>query len=395
MLPIKECPCKHGYSYYNIRGAKNNMASFRKRGSKWSVRISFYENKKRNYIEKSGFKTKSEAQKYAAEQERLLNKGIKINRPNIPFVEYFHDWYETYKANKVTQITLNRYKVTETALRTFFKDALIKSINRTDYQKFINWYGANHAPHSVNRTNSLIRNCVKSAILDDYIQKDFTAGITMVSNKDKMIDVEYLSVDEIKTLLNETMSKLDTRYTSRYMIVTAILTGMRIGEISALTWNDIDFKNQTININKSWDVRSGIKPTKTKSSVRTIAVSKELLDILSQLKINNTKEVFKCNLGTIPTGTAVNKTLRAILKKCGLEKKNFHFHSLRHAHVAYLLYQNIDIYVISKRLGHENITTTLNIYAYLMDEHSEKENEVIRQKISELFNGGQNVGKMP
>lgn len=361
------------------------MASFRKRGNKWSVRISYQENGKQKQKEKSGFRTKAEAQKYAIEQEQLLNKGIKINKPDISFVGYFCDWYKTYKANKVTEITLNRYKVTASVLEKFFGDTLIKSINRTDYQKFINEYGANHAPHSVNRTNSLIRNCVKSAILDDYIQKDFTAEITIVSNKDKMLDVEYLSVDEIKTLLNKTISKLDTRYTSRYMIVTAILTGMRIGEISALTWNDIDFKNQTIDINKSWDIRTGVKPTKTKGSMRTIAAPSELLDILSQLKINNTKEVFKCNLGTIPTGTAVNKTLHAILKDCGLEKKNFHFHSLRHAHVAYLLYKNIDIYAISKRLGHENITTTLNIYAYLMDEHTRREDEVIKKKISELF----------
>lgn len=368
------------------------MASFRKRGNKWSVRISYQENGKQKQKEKSGFRTKAEAQKYAIEQEQLLNKGILLNSKDILFCTYFKKWYETFKADNISPSTLRRYSNIEKRIKEYFNDVGMQKITRTDYQKFINWYGASHAPETVSKLNSIIKSCVQSALLDNQIQIDFTQKISLVSNKDKIVKVEYLNVDEIKTLLWKTVSKLNRHFTSRYMIVTAILTGMRYGEVAALTWDDIDFENQTININKSWDNIFGLKPTKTESSIRKITVSNELLDLLSELKKNNHKEIFKNQYGTIPSSNAVNKTLREMMKECNLTNKNFTFHSLRHAHVAYLIFEGVDIYAISKRLGHKDITMTLNRYAYLMNEHEEKENELIRQKITKLFAQGQNKG---
>lgn len=68
--------------------------------------------------------------------------------------------------------------------------------------------------------------------------------------------------------------------------------------------------------------------------------------------------VFINQYGTIPTSSAVNKTLRDCLSEISINKRGFHFHSLRHTHVAYLLSEGIDIYAIAKRLGHSDITTT-------------------------------------
>ncbi|WP_323075393.1 tyrosine-type recombinase/integrase, partial [Limosilactobacillus reuteri] len=65
--------------------------------------------------------------------------------------------------------------------------------------------------------------------------------------------VDYLTTSELQTLKKNVISKLERYNTSRYMILTAIYTGMRKGEIQALTWNDIDFLHSTISISKSWD----------------------------------------------------------------------------------------------------------------------------------------------
>ena len=72
------------------------------------------------------------------------------------------------------------------------------------------------------------------------------------------------------------------------------------------------------------------------------------------------------------------------MKKAGIVKRNYTFHSLRHSHVAYLLSQGIDIYAISKRLGHSNMTTTGNIYAYLIDEYKHKLDDEIERKLAQL-----------
>lgn len=361
------------------------MASIRKKGNTWSVRISWQENGKQRQREKSGFKTKAEAKKYGIEQEEFMNKGFGILAKDVPFADYFKTWYTTFKTKDVSPITLKRYKNFYKQISKFFDVQGIQTITRLNYQEFINEYGATHAPDTVNKLNAIVKNCVQSALLDGLIQRDFTLGITITSNKDKILQVEYLNIDEIKAVMHAATSKLEKNYTSRYMIITAILTGMRLGEISALTWNDIDFEKQTININKSWDAQSGIKPTKTKSSIRTIAVPKELLDILSDLKVNKNEYVFLNQYQRIPGSNAVNKTLRSLLDECNLVKRGFHFHSLRHSHVAFLLYKNVDIYAISKRLGHANITTTINKYAYLMQEHEVRENELILKGIREMF----------
>ena len=84
------------------------------------------------------------------------------------------------------------------------------------------------------------------------------------------------------------------------------------------------------------------------------------------------------------TSGAVNATLRELLKKLKIHRKNFHFHSLRHSHVALLLANGIDIYAISKRLGHSNTTTTSEVYAYLIDEYKEKTDDKIIKTLENI-----------
>ena len=81
--------------------------------------------------------------------------------------------------------------------------------------------------------------------------------------------------------------------------------------------------------------------------------------------------------GDIPTSNAVNKTLKSLLKGLGIHRKGFHFHSLRHSHVALLLAHGVDLYAISKRLGHSSTATTSKIYAYLIDEYRDKTDQQI------------------
>lgn len=110
---------------------------------------------------------------------------------------------------------------------------------------------------------------------------------------------------------------------------------MRPGEIKVLTWHDIDFKNHTISISKSWDYDNNKiinydsddinKETKNKSSTRIIKVDQNLLNILDQLKVNHHERLFIGKDGTIPSSNAVNKVLRKQLAKIRLKKMVFIF----------------------------------------------------------------------
>lgn len=362
--------------------------NFMKRGKTWTVRVSWRDsNSSLRQKSKGGFATKQSAKKYGIELETKIQNGTMIDKISVAFSDYFDEWYKTYKVPKLTTQTINRYKIISRLIRENFRKTKIDKITRRSYQKFINDFGSTHAKDTVRKTNTIIRACIKNAILDDVLIKDFTQNIELVFDKSKEVKVEYLNLEELQKLTNGLIMEIDRKFTSRYMILTAIYTGMRLGEIMALTWEDINFNWKTISINKAWDYFNGggFKETKNESSKRIIRVNQNFLSILEQLKKNNKTMVFENQFGTIPTSNAVNKTLRDVMKSVDLKKNNFHFHSLRHSHVAYLLSQNIDLYSISKRLGHSDIQTTSRVYAYLLNEHKAKLDDKIEYSLDNLI----------
>lgn len=362
------------------------MANFMKRGKKWQARITWRDsNGKLHQKSKSGFDTKQQAKQYAVKLESQKMSGTNIEE-NPTLAEYYDNWHRIYKKPLISSSTDRHYTFVKNIIDDYFKDKKLKKITRSSYQKFINQYGANHAPETVKKINTIFRACIRSAILDGIITKDFTEQVNLVANKEKQMHVEYLNLAEINKLKNYTLRGRSPHFTSRYMILTAIYTGARLGEIQALTWNDLNYTNRTITINKSWDYLNGggFKPTKNDSSNRTIRVNQQLLDLLNELKPNNSKMIFLDQYHRIPSSNAVNKTLKKIMANANLKKRDFHFHSLRHSHVAFLLSQGADLYIISKRLGHADTTVTSKVYSYLVDEYQNKAEDQIEKYLKNI-----------
>ena len=362
------------------------MANFMKRGNKWQARITWRDSDgKLHQKSRLGFLTKQQARQWAVKMQKEQLDGTDVEK-DPTFEEYFSDWFTTYKKSVISDVTARHYYFTAKLIKKYFSGIKLKKMTRSKYQKFINAYGSNHAPETVKKINTIIRACAKSAVLDGIISKDFTAQVNLVANKNNEMHVEYLSLAEIKKLKEFALRGRSRHFTSRYMILTAIYTGARLGEIQALTWKNIDFLHRTIDINKSWDYLHGgkFKPTKNESSNRTIRVNQELLDLLSELRANDSTMVFTDQYHRIPSSNAVNKTLRKIMNAAGLHKRDFHFHSLRHSHVAYLLSQGADLYIISKRLGHADTTVTSKVYAYLVDEYQDKANDQIEKYLQNI-----------
>lgn len=362
------------------------MSSVRKAKNGYYGVVNFYDkNHKRHQKTTKVFKLKREAQREASNLERELD-AINVDLKDISLTAYYKRWYDTYKGNSsIADVTKNRYLNFYRVIKGYFKSTKIRNIKKLDYQRFINWYGKDHAQKSVSKLNGAVRQCVSYAIDEDILVKDFTHNVQLTYNKDKELQVQYLNSNEIKILKNAVVKGLNPHNTSRYMILTILYTGMRKEEIQALTWNDIDEIHGTISINKAWDERKkDSKPTKTTASKRTITVNRELLHYLDGLKSNSSTMIFRNVFGTIPTSTALNKCLRNIMKQNNIEKQDFHFYSLRHVHVAYLISKGVDIYAISKRLGHTNVTITLNTYSYLIEEYKAKNDNLIINKLSEL-----------
>lgn len=364
------------------------MESITKNHGAYRARVDWYDDDGKRYFKsKSGFKTKAEARRWCRITTTELEKTKGEIKADVAFNKYFDEWYSIYKKNKIADSTAPFYTSLSKAIKEEFGNRKLSKIRRSNYQKFINDYGSKHAKTTVKKVHSTIKAVVASAIYDGIIQKDFTHNIELVWSDKRTWKIDYLNAEEIQRVIDDCTSKLNRRYPSRYMILTAFYTGFRLSEIAALTWNDIDFTNRTIEVTKSYDYRKkDFKETKNASSQRIIKVTQSLLDCLEELKANNSKLVFKSQFGSVPTSNAVNKTLRKILVDCGINKPSYHFHSIRHSHVALLLYNQVDIYAISKRLGHSDITTTTRKYAYMLDELKSKSDDHIEQTLDNLNN---------
>ena len=362
-----------------------------KRGKTWTVQVSWYvpslknkSGKKREYKTKSGFRTKAEAQKWEAEQLVAKSKN-KITNQNPIFVKYYWKWAKTFRIPGKTKNTEKRYTYIKHVIKKEFGATRINQINRARYQQFINKYGSKHSKNTVKETVGILKACVNDAMDEGVIPVNFTNRINMVWDPSKTSKIEYLSISEMQQLIQHLKINLNADYTSRFMILTALYSGMRIGEIMALNWDDINFFKRTISITKSWDyVHKEMKKPKTPNSIRTIRVSDTLLKLLLMLRVNHQDRVFADSHGNIPSDTAVNKCLRYNMKKIHIYHDKFHFHSLRHCHVAYLHARHVDWYKISKRLGHSSVAFTMQVYAYLIEEMDAQEDEYVENVLNDL-----------
>lgn len=178
----------------------------------------------------------------------------------------------------------------------------------------------------------------------------------------------------------------------------AITSGARRGELLALQWNDIDFNNNTIRIEHSLSYTKAlgyqVRMPKTESSVRTISISPKIMNELKGHKhLKNTdrieaKElweggkyffVFSSTFGKPFYPSVPSRYLSRLIERTGLKK--IRFHDLRHSHVTYLMNEGATLNDISKRLGHNSISTTYDIYGHL----DRKRDKAIADMFNVLF----------
>lgn len=359
--------------------------SIYKRGKTWTVQIVLYDkDKKRHFKTKGGFKTKKEASLWEDQQNLAKNAG-RLSTKQYVFLDYFKRWAELYRLPGKAPNTIKRYEYIEHVIENYFGKKKLSELTRASYQDFLNQYGKDHAKNTVSKTTKVIASCLKDAYAEGVISSDVTFKARLTYDEDKTRNPQYLSIDELKALTDQLKTKLNPQNTSRYVILTAIATGARIGEILALRWSDIYNEAQTISITRSYDyVHDDFKVPKTKSSIRTIKITQKLLDLLKPLKVNHQPLIFARPSGELPTPNAVNKALRYNMNKVGLKKRDFHFHSLRHCHVAYLYSQGVDWYKISQRLGHSSVAFTMKVYSYLISEKGREQDKKILSALDKI-----------
>ena len=163
-------------------------------------------------------------------------------------------------------------------------------------------------------------------------------------------------------LFMESMDKRDRYYV---IFMTLFWTGCREGELLALTLNDIDFDNNTIDINKTYFRSEGkdiITTPKTEGSVRVITIPEFLKIELKQYA--EQLYDYPRNERLFPiTARALQKKLKSQIEKANV--REIRVHDLRHSHVAFLINEGVQPLLIKERLGHKDIKVTMNTYGHL------------------------------
>ncbi|MCT2909271.1 site-specific integrase [Schleiferilactobacillus harbinensis] len=366
------------------------MAEIKKRGSKWQYRV-FYtdpDTGKQKSKSKSGFLTKADAVAAANEIEVQKQHGASLGSANVLFSEYYDEWIKDTKLGRYSHQTEIWYKRTSKLIHEGFPGVMLKDVSRRKYTKFLNNYAADHSKESVAKTAMFIRSMVHDAMSERIIFTDFTSGVKNNGKPGKRESDKYLEESQLKKLTEVVKKHLSVSHITAYEILTAIYTGARYEEVTAITWDRIDWDNNRLTLDRAYDyiTRTGFKEMKTPNSIRTLDVAPELIHALHQLHQaqaerylkkgyrDEDKLAFRSAGMTIPSNVAVNRALKHYQDEADIPQTDWiTFHGLRHSHASYLLSKGVDISYISKRLGHANIALTMAVYAHLLENRYQQE----------------------
>lgn len=332
-------------------------------GCSWSV--DFIDNTKKRVV-KSGFKTKAQAENYLAKVRIEIDKGSYVYKnTQVMFTAIVENFMNNYANSYCRLNTILGY-------RGYLKNHLIpyfekyKAVEITpnvirDYIKYMQDKGLK--AKTINHTINLLSGIFNKAIEGNFLNYNPVTSVKRL--KLPHMEMEFLDTFDIKALLTTAKENYPTFYP---LLQTAIATGMRRGELLALTWNDIDFDRKLIRVNKSLN-HGRAEETKTKNSVRNVAIPENLISVLKDWKQKAPKShIIFCNStgGYIDPNNMAKRFFKPCLKLAGV--KDIRFHDLRHTYASLMISKHIPIKFIQQQMGHSSIQVTLDKYGHLMPE---------------------------
>lgn len=372
------------------------MGSLRKKGDRWYFSIELpAENGKRKRIERRGGRTKKEAQEKMKLFEAEVLKGEFKEDSKLTFKEVSDIWFKEHVLLNNTLSTQDTYTlVLNSRILPELGDYKIKDITPRVLQDFLNNKKKDDlSKNSIKQIKSIVSSVMKYAVFPlEEIKENPMQYVSLPKIKDKESKLA-LTMEEYEMILNSLNKEKDAQL--KRLIEILFNTGMRVGELNALHWSDIDFENKIIHVKYTIYFISRqeckITPPKTEESVRDIFVNDYVLNLLKKeavhqkecmLKYGEHYEhsdlVFTRDNGKFFVYKNYIQPLCRLSEKLGFK---FTFHTFRHTHATMLLEAGVSIKQIQERLGHKNIKTTMDVYTKVSND-SKKE---VVQKFDELI----------
>ena len=304
----------------------------------------------------------------------------------MKYQNWLDEWLNHYVKTSNKQRTYERYcQTAKVHIIPHLGEYELDELQPIILQRFISELLANGnkrtgkclSPNFVKSVISVLQNSLKTAHVLELIP-EYTADRI---KRPKIIEkqVECFSITEQKKI---EQCILESNKPKLKGIILCLYTGLRIGELLALTWKDIDFSKGMLSVTKTChDGNANGKhclitdTPKTENSRRDIPLSKPIIALLRELKKSCKSNYVVENRGSAVFVRSYQRTFELLLKRLGIPHKGFH--ALRHTFATRAIECGCDIKSLSEILGHKNATITLNRYAHsLWDHKSEMMNKL-------------------
>lgn len=311
--------------------------------------------------------------------EYELDRGVTSEKAY--FGDYLEKWLNDVHLVNKKPATAKRYRG---LLEKYIKGYPISSISLKDLTALdVQSHYARLVKESISKSTldilgKIINPCIRYAFNQGKILVDFSRSIIVpdssVQKKEgtRRPSIALLPEQEEKLLL----ACKDTKW--YYFILTALNSGMRRGELLALTWSDVDLNKRQITINKSYSPQSKLGTTKTENSNRKIPIPIFLVTALKKHKINQSEiKLLLCNkyedngivfdngFGKYIAATSLNRALKKFADEMGIDSLNTH--DFRDTYATKLYNQTKDLKMVQTLLGHSEISTTADIYTHVSE----------------------------
>lgn len=388
------------------RNANGDGSIYQRKDGRWcaAVTIGYDQNgkQKKKYIYDKD-REKLRAKLLALQNDIIINDGY-VRDDVITLEQWCRRYMNDFIKNTVRITTFDSY---DTICRNHIYNADIahmklKDIKPYHLQPYLN--GKSYlSKSSIKKIYLLLNMFFDGAVKNDLIIKNPLVAINIPRSTKETKEIEILTLDQQKSYIQSTAS---TSY--RGLLLTALFTGMRLGEILALTWDNVDLKNMKIKIDSSLketriyengksEWKTIKQPPKTKSGKRTVPISKILHKILldhkntqSELALkfgrnefNKDNYVFCSDLGTPLNARNAQRAhyqtcMRAEIPRVG-------FHALRHTFATRMIENGVDVKTVQGWIGHSSIQMTYNIYVHVQEESKKAAAQVQDDLFADIF----------
>lgn len=306
---------------------------------------------------------------------------MEANQDQQLFCEYYTRWVKVYKEGAIRDVTMDKYRLTQSWLDKLVPSLRLCDLTRITYQQLINDYAEHHERQTTMDFHHQLKGSILDAVDEGLIPRDPTRKVIIKGRQPKPKKIKYLNQFELHAMLADL--DLGKEATLDWLILLIAKTGLRFSEALGLMPADFDFTHQTVSVNKTWDYKrnGGFVPTKNASSIRKVQLDWQLVMQLAGLlkELPAEKPIFVD--GKVYNSTA-NGVLARHCKRAGVPVITIH--GLRHTHASLLLFAGVSIASVSRRLGHASMTTTQETYLHIIRELENQDIDIVMRSLAAL-----------